>query len=822
MPNAVFFTKIPLTVEKTSHTMEAMRAWNIPYDPHLTFILAADARLGGTDYCDDQIWELAMSGGDPPALAVQTTFGLRAYKVRLFPRFLTGDEERIDPAGFASPPVVHQFAPNFVRLSYRPFEDIDVHMEYWVPQSQVLAGRIWVTNRSAEPTSLRLEWIGQLTPTEGERMAPAEIKAAPVLAGSSGDLQPVVFLSGGPQADSSSYPALRLNLDLIPQEQRQFTWVHAALPEREASFDLARSTAARNWEAECARVEMFNTGQVEIYTGNPEWDLAFALAQKTAYGLFSGPTEHLPAPSFVLSRLPDQGYSLRGNGSDYNFLWSGQPSLEAYYLSSLLLPAATGLVKGVLRNFLFTQDESGMVDWKPSLSGQTSRVMAAPVLASLAWQIYLADPDRDFLGEVFPALLKFLFAWFSPEHDHDGDGIPEWDNAMQAGLEDIPTFSHWNEWSLGIDIGTTESPALCAFLVKECESLLNIAAVLGQEEGVAGIQEIAARLRAAVEETWQEETSSYHYRDRDTHLTPQGEWLGQRAGPGTISLHRQFDRPVRLQCHIRTSGESTRRPQIFVHGSSASGSHRVERITEERFKWYLGAGSFTGDRVYTAIEEVEIQGLDPADQVTLTSVGLDGQDHSLLLPLWAGIPSIERARELVERTVCDPLRYWRPYGIPACPYPPPQPEALGPRSVSMLWNSLIGEGLVRYGFRDEAVELFNRLMAAVLQNLKQEGSFRRLYHADRGEGYGERSALYGLPPLGLFLQILGIQQIAPNRVQVCGFNPFPWPVTVKYRGMTVLCQKEKTMVIFPDGQTAVVRDPDPHVVTLETEAAASG
>jgi len=140
----------------------------------------------------------------------------------------------------------------------------------------------------------------------------------------------------------------------------------------------------------------------------------------------------------------------------------------------------------------------------------------------------------------------------------------------------------------------------------------------------------------------------------------------------------------------------------------------------------------------------------------------------------------------------------------------------------MLWNSLIGEGLVRYGFRDEAVELFNRLMAAVLQNIKQEGSFRRLYHADRGEGYGERSALHGLPPLGLFLQILGIQQLAPNRVQVCGFNPFPWPVTVKYRGMTVLCQKEKTMVIFPDGQTAVVRDPGPHVVTLETEAAAGG
>ena len=92
----------------------------------------------------------------------------------------------------------------------------------------------------------------------------------------------------------------------------------------------------------------------------------------------------------------------------------------------------------------------------------------------------------------------------------------------------------------------------------------------------------------------------------------------------------------------------------------------------------------------TLVEEARAAGEPDPTAMVVATASLDARPsaRTVLLPLWAGIPSIERARELVERTVCDPLRYWRPYGIPACPYPPPQPEALGPRSVSMLWNSL--------------------------------------------------------------------------------------------------------------------------------------
>jgi hypothetical protein len=106
-------------------------------------------------------------------------------------------------------------------------------------------------------------------------------------------------------------------------------------------------------------------------------------------------------------------------------------------------------------------------------------------------------------------------------------------------------------------------------------------------------------------------------------------------------------------------------------------------------------------------------------------------------------------------------------------------------------------------------------MKAIVKNLKRERAFRRYYQADSGQGVGERNALNGLPPLGLFLEALGVRLISPNRVVLSGMNPFPWPVTVKYRGLTVMRQKDKSIVIFPDGQTVNITDPSPRIVSLE-------
>lgn len=794
-----------------------MREWQLKSGDPLSLTLAADARLGPTDYSNDQIWELTLGGGEPPALALETTYGLRARSLRLFPRFIEGDLILTDPEAFYSPPRICKFYPNYLLLNFSPLPYIDVEAEYWVPQSQVVTGRITLSNHDENTRQIQIEWVAQLTPIEGHRMTPIEIDAAPALSGHTADLAPVVFLTNGPKPGSGPYPSLKLEIELPPDESYQLRWSHAARSSTESSFALARYSAARNWDTETARVELLNAGLIDIHTGDTDWDAAFAFTQKLAHGLFTGPTSALPSPSFVLTRQPDQGYSQRGDGSEYNHLWSGQTPLEAYYLSGMILPNAPDLAKGLLHNFLITQTEEGMVDWKPGLAGQRSRLMATPILASIAWRIYQSTDDITFLEQSFPQLLKFVHAWFTPQHDRDGDGIPEWDHPMQTGLEDHPIFSGWHRWGQGVEINTAESPALCALLYRECQTLIQIATLLNRSEPIMALESYADNLRTALETAWNEITGSYHYWDRDTHFTTRGELIAERTGAGRIDIQRAFEEPIRLLVRVHPKGETTRTPHIIVHGTSASGHRRVEHIKAEKFKWYLGVACWTGDRVYSNIEEVEIHGLEMQDQVSIYSVDYCYQDHTVMLPMWAGIPDANRAETMVRETITNSDVFWQPFGIPAFPKPPEDSDASICYSTHLVWNTLYGEGLVEYGYHTEAAELVTRLMAGIIKTLKQEKAFRRYYRSDTGSGVGDRNALSGLAPLGLFLDVLGIRLMSPKKVALKGFNPFPWPVTVKYRGMTILRQKQKTSVIFPDGQTIEVNDPSPLIVSLEVE-----
>jgi hypothetical protein len=69
--------------------------------------------------------------------------------------------------------------------------------------------------------------------------------------------------------------------------------------------------------------------------------------------------------------------------------------------------------------------------------------------------------------------------------------------------------------------------------------------------------------------------------------------------------------------------------------------------------------------------------------------------------------------------------------------------------------------------------------------------------------------------VGTFLEILGVRVISNKTVYLSGHNPFPWPVTVKYRGLTILRHKEKTTIIFPSGQTTSVTKQEPCKISLD-------
>jgi len=799
-----------------------MRDWYLSLDDPLTLTLAADFRLCKPDYLNDHIWELEPGSGDPPALSLRTTYGLRARSMRIFPRFTASGATVTALSNFASPPRLRRFYPNFLSLNFSPFTGLEVLAEHWIPSSQTIAGRLTLINHTNEASAMGLELCGLLVPFEGQSLVHAQIQSANVLAGRTSDLAPVIFLTGGPQHGPGPYPSLTLDLYLEAGATRQLTWAQAALGDPQASLELARRTTARPWDAERARIELVNAAQtVEVKTGDPDWDAAFAFSQKTAFSLFFPGIEHLPNPSFVLARQPDHGRSMRGDGSDYTSLWSGQSPLEAYYLASLL-PGALELAEGLVRNFLSTQGKDGFVDCRPGLAGQRGRWLAPPLLACLAWQSYQATEDEAFLAEVFPQLLAFFQTWFVPAHDRDGDGFPEWDHPLQTGFEDNPAFAAWHaclhlhrhRWAQGVDITAVESPALAAYLYRECRSLIRMAEKLGRREELEVLQFRVAALRIAAEECWSARSSIYHYRDRDTHRSLAGRRLAQWRGPGKIKLKRSYTAPVRLLIRVQTSDKASRRLEVIINGQTASGA-QSEHIKRQDIRWHMENVALTSREVYAQLNDIEIIGLEPRDQVTVRTIDYAQEDQTSFLPLWAGIPEEQRASSLIKRGLLDTARFYHPFGISACAsLPCPQAEATC-LSVEMPWQQLIGEGLLAYGYTSEAAQLVARSMNAVILNLKQQHAFYRAYHAENGVGIGERNALTGLAPLGLFLQALGVQFLTGGCIRLSGKNPFSWPVTVKYKGLSVTRRSDQSEVTFPDGRTVALSDPSDLLVCPE-------
>lgn len=788
-----------------------MRDWSLAKGDPLSLTLAADSRLAIPDYVNDHIWELVPGGGEPTALALHTTYGLRAKSMRIFLRFGENGKSVTDPAAFALPPTVRRFYPNFLTVDYSPLPNIDVVTEYWVPQSNAISGRVTVANKSNAIRKVRLEVCALLAPIQGQSITSTQIQLVNVLVGQTGGLCPVLFMTGGPAPSTGPYPSLFLDLELGPGATRQLTWTQAAADSLQASFDLARQTAARPWEAERARLELLNESQtVDIRTGDRDWDAAFALSQSAAFGLFFPPTEELPNCSIVTSRGPDNGYSPKGDGTDYPTAWNGQTPFDAYYLANVL-PVA-GATQDVLKNFLAIQKEDGTVDGKPGLSGQRGRYNAAPLLASLAWKFYEQSENKDFLAKLYPQLHKFFWSWFSPDSDEDSDGLPQWRHILQTGFEDNPLFDAWHDWSLGVDITQVHSPALEAMLYHEAACLIKMAETLEQNDSLTLLHEQAAKLRKSIESTWQPRTGLYHYRDRETGMSLSGKALVRQQGPGTVATKLKFEGPIRLLIEVQNQSPTAARPEIRIHQFSTKPADEV--IANGDYQWRNNGLVYTTQKTYPRLAKVVIRNLGKEDTVTISTLDFTSEDHTLFMPLWAGIPDDQHAQIMIGRALLDSNRFNRPFGIPACPLlTQPEAESVS-QAVHLLWNLFVCEGLLKYGFRSDAARIVAHLMTAIVQSLKQNRSFHARYHAEKGNGIGERNALTGLAPVGLFLRVLGVQILSSRRVRLEGENPFPWDVTLRYKGLKIIRGIDKTEVVFPNGKSVTVTDIAPCVVEM--------
>jgi hypothetical protein len=169
------------------------------------------------------------------------------------------------------------------------------------------------------------------------------------------------------------------------------------------------------------------------------------------------------------------------------------------------------------------------------------------------------------------------------------------------------------------------------------------------------------------------------------------------------------------------------------------------------------------------------------------------------LPLWAGVPDAARAARLVQDSVLRPEKFWREFGIPSCSAQDRAYRAVQAATVWMLPNVLIGEGLVDYGYLDQAAELVGKLLRACISSLHEQRASREAYSADRPGGVGERGHNAGIAPVSLLLYVLGVRLITPTKITLRGHNSFPWPITLRWRGVEIRWLQDRALLRFADG-----------------------
>lgn len=309
---------------------------------------------------------------------------------------------------------------------------------------------------------------------------------------------------------------------------------------------------------------------------------------------------------------------------------------------------------------------------------------------------------------------------------------------------------------------------------------------------------------------WQPITRSYHFRDRDSHELPTHAVLLAMEAEGGLTAVSQsvgafLDKPNRVLVRLQANRQRPKlNLEVTIEGINAAGWSTSEVLTSQDFYWHQELGSATGGTLWQLVERVHVTGMNGAiTHLEVTAPDLGRQDQTLLLPLWAGMVGEAQVAPLVKRTVTDPRRYWRRYGMPNCSALDLAYQAdnrAGSGGVWLMWNTMIGEGLLRYGYRQETADLITRLMTAMLHTLKTENCFREAYNADKLEGLGDRDYLWGVVPCHLFLQTVGIRIASESKVYLDGYNPFPWTVTVTHKGVVVKRPSgpnAKAEVIFP-------------------------
>ena len=735
--------------------------------------LAADAMQGSVNPCNDQIWHLTSEEGEPTALALHTTYGLRAYAMRIFPRFHLNGATVQNPHSCASAPALRFSASNFAHIHLSPFPTIDAILRLWVPNSQTVVGQMEVTSKAAQPEPLSVEWVCMLEPFPGgSPMAVDDQRVNTILAGKTGDLEPVFLLTGMPKATPSLFPSLTSDIALRPGIHRQFTWVISSLENKDLSFYAARRYTASNLEIE----------ELKIGVSRNKWFLDFQAndyffgnhceeSQNRAQQLILPPFGSFLHPSLVHDRSEDNGFSRTGKGDDSGGSWGMQTSLDVFLASRIYLPACPETVIGFLQNILEMQSEDGSLELLISWTQKRSGRKATPILSNAALDIFSYTQDLDWLKRVYPVLFESTKSWFTSDTDTDEDDFPEWQHPLQTGLLQTAGVSDEKEELVDILVKTTESPSLAALLWRECVNLTSMAKTLDMSDDIPWLEQKMTNLYQQVQSCWNEKKGYFQYRDIVNHSINSYSRVKtyRRNGNFPFSELKAAASFTILRATLLPETPHPFEVQIQTPDNTLT-------VNEKNFNWREKSGYAVIKIPMNQIRSIAVRNLKKEESVTFSEIAGDRFDASSIIPFWAGIASEDQTNTFLNEhllTFAD------------------GDQTTDPLPVTMKYMLL--EVLVNSGRVLEALKLMEKWFAFGVDPSSKTSSLQRKPHS-----------LEYLIPVRTLLSIFGIEKWDRKEIIIKNQNvPLP-PITVQYEQVTVQLEQEVRRITLANGETTTL------------------
>lgn len=663
-------------------------------------LLCSDLRFSQQSVLNDQCWAFGSGFETPAALSLVTSYGLRAIRMHIFPEFSIDDQVMRDPEKFNNRPKCTFLSTCFAAVSFSPFPLLDVEYRVWVPAPQVVVGQISCSNTSNFNRTIGVDWRIHLQPIQhGSPMKQSQAGLNTILQGECADLFPSFYLTGGAYPSISNYPGLGNKLHLAPNGVRQVTWALASLSTAEASAQISRQYSSSSLEVEQIKIEMADR-RTKIRCESTAAGITDLIdqSQNHAYQLVTMPVRQHTYPTYVAKRSPDTGNYHSEDLLEIHPEWSGQTLTEIYCLAQTLLPGRPEVVKGLLQNFLNTQNADGSIDRRASANHLRSGHASLPLLSSLAADLHPFLEDLNWLTTIYPKLLAFLKSWLSITESGELS-LSELSNPVQLDFVSLDAATnnllcrHW------VRLKSSQNTFLISLLLKETSDLLQIAHWISVEDDIDWLERVRLQLAERIKDLWNDDKSMYTRRDLSSAAEHSGITLAVFSHAGLPKIKANLNHPGEIYVRIE---EAEKLPADFycrLSGFSAN-EYRELLIGEKDFQRIGDCHVYITPEAYSFIESLQIAHLPEGAHGEVGMADLELSDIYGLLPLYCGSPSSEQVKRLL--MALDLQAFLVEGGLSSSAAGKNEPVLLLPPCFTLM----IIEGLIRYQQIEPAEMIF--------------------------------------------------------------------------------------------------------------------